>query len=120
MTPDVQDPGAELERFRAYLRLLARLGLGPRLRAKVDLSGVVQETLLDAFRAWEQFRGLNEAENPLWLRKVLANNLKDVIAKLKTEKRDVLRECSLDDALHASSARLEVWLASDDDSPGAI
>jgi RNA polymerase sigma-70 factor (ECF subfamily) len=120
MTPHVQDPGAELEQFRAYLRLLARLGLGPQLRAKVDLSGVVQETLVKAFRAWEQFRVLPEGEKSVWLRKVLANHLKDVIANLKAQKRDVLRERSLEAALDASSARLEVWLAADADSPSAI
>jgi hypothetical protein len=32
----------DLERFRAYLALLARLEVAPRLRDKVDLSGVVQ------------------------------------------------------------------------------
>jgi RNA polymerase sigma-70 factor (ECF subfamily) len=120
MPPDAHDAGAELERFRAYLCLLARLGLGPRLRGKVDLSGVVQETILEAFQAWEKFRHLGEAEKHPWLRRVLANNLKDAIAKLLTEKRDVQREQSLDEALDASSARLEAWLASSDDSPSEI
>jgi hypothetical protein len=54
------------------------------------------------------------------VRKVLANNLKDAIAKLKTHKRDVVHECSLDDAVNASSARLEAWLAANDYSPSEI
>jgi RNA polymerase sigma-70 factor, ECF subfamily len=48
MDPDADGPGQVLESFRAYLHLLARLQLSARLRGKVDLSGVVQQTLLEA------------------------------------------------------------------------
>src|SRR5262249_47685812 len=102
-----------LERFREFLSLLARLQLDPRLQGKVDLSGVVQQTLLEAHLAFEQLRGWDESQRAAWLRKALAHNLTDEVRKLRTAGRDVAREQPLEAALERSSARLEAWLAAD-------
>jgi RNA polymerase sigma-70 factor (ECF subfamily) len=110
------DAGGELERFRAYLSLLARMQLDPGLQGKIDLSGVVQETLLEAHQAMDQLRSWDEPRQLAWLRRALANNLTDEVRKLGTAGRDVARECSLE-ALEQSSVRLEAWLASEDSSP---
>src|SRR5262249_43909305 len=109
--------GSPLERFRAYLSLLARMQLDPSLRGKVDLSGVVQQTLLEAHRASDQLRQWDEPRRLAWLRKALANNLTDEVRKLGTAARDVGRERSLEAELEQSSARLEAWLASEESSP---
>lgn len=104
-----------LERWRPYLRVLLNAQVDPRLRGKIDLSGVVQQTLLEAHQKRPPFS--QEDQQAAWLRRVLANNLADELRKLAADKRDVGRECSLEAALHESSARLEKWLAADQSSP---
>lgn len=67
-----------LEEYRDYLRLLARLGISPRLRGRIDASDAVQHTLLMAHAHRDQFRGATEQEYRGWLRKILANHLTDL------------------------------------------
>jgi RNA polymerase sigma-70 factor (ECF subfamily) len=110
-TPDAEAAGQLLERFRDYLRLLARLQIDPRLQAQVDPSDVVQQTLLEAFEKRAQFAGTTQGELAAWLRQMLANNLADALRAFGQQKRDVRREHSLEEALHASSVRLEKFLA---------
>ena len=117
MDPAASLAGLELERFREFLSLLARLQLDPRLRGKVDLSGVVQQTLLELHQTFDRFRAWDEVQKAAWLRKTLAHNLIDEVRKLRTAGRDVAREQPLEAQLERSSARLEAWLAADQTSP---
>jgi len=57
-----RDVAAELERYRGWLALLARLQVDARFRAKFDPSDIVQQTLLEAVRGWPKFRGATDAE----------------------------------------------------------
>jgi RNA polymerase sigma-70 factor (ECF subfamily) len=91
--------------------------LDRRLRAKLDPSDVVQQTLLQAHQGLAQFRGHGDAEMRAWLRQILARNLGRVVRDLGRARRDVQRERSLSAALHESSARLEAWLAAEQSSP---
>jgi RNA polymerase sigma-70 factor (ECF subfamily) len=110
-------PGANLERYRAYLCLLARCQLDGRWQDKLDASDLVQQTLLEAHQKREQFRGHTAAEEAAWLRQMLAHNLADAVRALGRARRDVALERSLDAALGASSCRLEQWLAAEQSSP---
>ena len=110
-------PGDDLERFRQYLELLARVRTDPRLRGKMDLSGVVQQTLLEAHQARTQADGFGDEQRLAWLRRILANNLTDEVRKLSARGRDAARERSLEAALEESSARLGDWLAAEQSSP---
>ncbi len=106
-----------LEGFWDYLHLLAQMQLDPRLRGKWDASDVVQQTLLKAYQALDQFRGQGPAELAAWLRQILAHTLADLLRDHGRAKRDVARERSLEAALEESSARLAAWAAADQSSP---
>jgi RNA polymerase sigma-70 factor (ECF subfamily) len=116
MDPQAHGQDPTPERFRAYLRFLAELQLDSWLQAKVDLSGVVQETLLAAHQQVDLFRRLSATEQSKWLRGILANKLIDEVRRCTADKRDGYREVSLE-GLEQSSGRLEAWLAADQSSP---
>jgi RNA polymerase sigma-70 factor (ECF subfamily) len=109
------DQGPDLERFRTYLGLLARLQLDPRLRGLLDPSDLVQQTLLRAHRNREQCRGTTDEQRAAWLRAILAHELADAVRRF--ERRGEDRRRSLEASLNESSARLEAWLQSESTSP---
>ena len=109
--------GQVLERFREYLCLLARMRLDPQIQGKLDASDVVQQTLLEAFKARDQFRGRTDAEYAAWLRQILARNLSNALRDFGRARRDVSRERSLEAAIDESSSRLEAWIAAEQSSP---
>ncbi len=113
----IANGGPKLEVFRHYLALLARTHLGSNQRAKVDPSDIVQQTMLDAHRKLDQFRGSTEAEMAAWLRKILSCKVTDAFRALGRQKRDAALERSLDAPLDETCTRLEVWLEAVQTSP---
>ncbi len=69
------DPLDVLRKYRDWLRLLAQMQVGNRYQAKFDPSDAVQQTMLEAVRAWPQFRGESDAALAAWLRQILARVL---------------------------------------------
>jgi len=88
--------GTLLESYRNYLNVLADSRLDRKLRGRLSFSDIVQETMLQAHRDFQQFRGTSEREFLGWLRKILAHTLTRVIeTHVLTQKRDVRRDVSM-------------------------
>ena len=120
--PDAPCPVPTLEHYRPYLMVLARTHVSdPARRDCLDLSGVVQQTFLEAHQKLADFRagapGEEWAAMAGWLRRILANNLADAMRGQGRAKRDAGREQSLDQELEHSSVRMGCFLAAHQSSP---
>lgn len=117
MTSQDDNPVPEdWNRYRGYLRVLAQ-GVGQGLQSKVDPSDIVQQTLLDAYRALASYRGSTEAEKMAWMRRILQRNVWHAVRHFSRDKRDVNREQAIAAALQGSSIRIEKLLEGQGPSP---
>lgn len=57
--------------LRPWLKIVAERELPAALRGRVEASDIVQQTLLDAWRGLQGFRGTTQAERLAWLRMIL-------------------------------------------------
>ncbi|MEC8556212.1 MAG: sigma-70 family RNA polymerase sigma factor [Planctomycetota bacterium] len=112
------EASGEFEPFRSYLQVLAETQLHNRLKSKVDASDVVQQTMLQAYQAKQQFRGSSDAEKAGWLRTILGNVLCGLARDFSRQRRDVAREQSIQ-AVEQSSLQLANLLSADGSSPSA-
>ena len=86
-----------LGKYRRLLLWTANQTLDAELRTKMGASDVVQETMLEAVRDFQQFCGETDEEWQAWLRQVLANNLANADRRFRrTTKRSLEREKSMD------------------------
>lgn len=93
------DPTRCLGVYRPYLRAMAEAALRGTLAPRMDPSDLVQETLLRASTAKEQFRGKTDQEFAAWLQQILQNILIDAIRHHQSGKRDLRREEALSESL---------------------
>ncbi len=96
-----------VEDARDYLRLVARVLWQPGIQRAIDLSDVVQQTLLKGHAKKDQFRGTTEEEWRGWLGAILRNELLEAVRGNRPG------EVSLD----RSSRHWEEVLAADHSSP---
>jgi RNA polymerase sigma-70 factor (ECF subfamily) len=115
MGPQAEPDDLALERFRQYLLSLARLKLGERLQARCDASDLVQQTLLEAHRKRDQFRGQTRAELAAWLRQMLTWGIADALRTEGRGKRDHAQERPL--AAGAGDGSTTAEPAADHSSP---
>lgn len=106
-----------LERYRAYLKLLARNQVDSWLGDRVDASDLVQQSLLNAVNCRHQFRGSSEKELLAWLRTILSNNLKDAYRHYGRAKRDIAKNFSLDAEISQSFRRVDALVTDSASSP---
>src|ERR1700677_2151292 len=93
---DAQARDRLFAKCRNYLVVVAPAEAESGLRAKIDPSDIVQQTLLDAHRGLDDFRGTTEAEWFGWLRRILSHNAADFVRHyVGTEMRGARREIPL-------------------------
>jgi RNA polymerase sigma-70 factor, ECF subfamily len=110
--------GRLLDGYRSYLLLLSRVQIGRRLRGKADPADLVQDTFLEAHRAFPHFRGETEAVFLAWLRRILARQTARLVRRYGgTQARDVDLERTVEQEIDSSSDLLDRGLLCREESP---
>jgi len=109
---------SDLDKYRNYLKFLARTHLSRYYHGKVDPSDIVQQSMLQALNTSDQYRGTTEQEKLAWLRKILVHTVSHEVRDLHAQKRDINREQSIEQEIEESSFVLDRFLVDSQPSPG--
>jgi len=110
--------GELLESCRNYLLMVANAEVPNEVRPKLAASDLVQQSVAEAWQAFDQFHGQNSCELLRWLRCILLNNLRDAKRRYcDAEKRNAAREICLPDGSRDEGAEA---FGSLDPTPSAI
>lgn len=93
-----------LEEHRPYLKRVAEKEVPTYLLPRFDASDVVQETLLKAFRQFDQFAGETDSEFVSWIRSILLNQIIDTIRHHGRQVRDLHRDCKLPEGIECEKS----------------
>lgn len=110
---------ARMQRLRSVLRSLAESLISPGLRAELDASDLVQQTLMEAWEQSDRLVSLDDRQLFGWLRTALRHNTLDAVKHLSTQKNDAERRLRMSE-LEGSFARLEDILHADGTSPSEV
>lgn len=110
----------QFERYRNYLKFLARTQLPTHLRARLDPSDIVQQSMLQAHQAADDFRGNSDAELMAWLRTILAGVVSHTVRDQHRGVRDVFKEHNIQQQLDQSSLFLANALISPLKTPSVV
>jgi RNA polymerase sigma-70 factor (ECF subfamily) len=112
---------ALLERYREFVKLVVRCHSPGQLRARMDSSDLVQETLLQAAQHMGQFQGHAEEEWRAWLGRIAEREgIHQARRHLDAAKRARAREQPLPNPAASGASglsRLDQWLAGSQTSP---
>ena len=118
--PSNDELGEVLERYRPYLRVLARLGIRDGLKGRLDASGIVQDVFVAALKARDGPAFCRGTDLLPWLRRILVNVLANKVKALRAAKRRGDLEVSLHALIERSSARLDELFAATSPSPSDL
>jgi RNA polymerase sigma-70 factor (ECF subfamily) len=107
----------DIEDYRSYLLLMARLQLAKDPQNKIAASDIVQQTLFEAHQQRESLPR-NPDEICAWLRRILDNNIRDQRRHWRRQKRDIRREQPIEPEDNADQA-LASYVAAVHSSPSA-
>jgi RNA polymerase sigma-70 factor, ECF subfamily len=107
--------GRALSACRPQLLRAARLGLAPALRPLVGASDIVQDTFVNATKAFRVFRGERGNQFLNWLRRILANRIAQV--GRHEGQRQIDRDESAPNRVYRTISTL---IPSDEKSPSSI
>jgi RNA polymerase sigma-70 factor (ECF subfamily) len=109
--------GNLLEVYRRYVQIMATIHLDRTIQHRVSPSDVVQETFVQAFLNFMQFRGSTEAEFLQWIRRIAASRMAMASRQFHTQRQDVRQEERLNEAMEGWSDRAAIWMSDKGSSP---
>jgi RNA polymerase sigma-70 factor (ECF subfamily) len=86
------DSPERLQQMRDELCNWGARQISAALADRIDLSGVIQQTLLDAYHSDREFLSRHDEDLWTWLQTIFDHNLIDEIRRCQAQKRDVRRE----------------------------
>lgn len=81
-----------IDQLQSYVNLMAGRFQDENLKQKVGASDIVQLSMVEVVKGFDNFRGQTGAEMKAWVRKILANQVRRTRRDFRRDKRDVQRE----------------------------